>query len=519
MRSSKVTRATLPWTAAAPVAALLACGWPLRALASDPQAAASVRLLDHGNVALDPERDAAGIAHAITNGVTLPVGFQPELTSPEDHDLRVEVSDAAVHADEVYVALASFPQGQTQPRSELRLPLRRVGKSPTFRSQFVRLVGDQVDLHAPGAADRTLLVALRDVVRVSYESSSGSVDQSVHVGRPGNEDGPLAARQVRVAVHVLRMQPGGPPVIGSDPQSALQLVRVELRAASEIWLQCSITFGDPAEAFVEVVDPPPATLLAVADDDGLPAAGGGEIRFMVDALDIGPIVTKRGATPFESAQALATALRGNGFSAEVSRNPRTRHGADASADVLVRHRDGTFVRLAPCADAPLSSDRRQRLSIGSVDLLDGLEEFDNGNAQAGTLEERTLVKALADDDPSTVDVFVVNRFTQATRQGEAFIAASMGAINNAVILDRQGLRQMALAWTLAHEIGHVLLDDPLHPDNVGPDRPWLLMDADNSRGTVNGPKRLRDADCARVRAVARRAKAPLLAPYDAAKAR
>ena len=52
---------------------------------------------------------------------------------------------------------------------------------------------------------------------------------------------------------------------------------------------------------------------------------------------------------------------------------------------------------------------------------------------------------------------------------------------------------------MAHEIGHVLLNQPLHPDNVGPDRPYLLMDSDNNRGTVNGPKRLDAADCQRVR--------------------
>jgi hypothetical protein len=45
-----------------------------------------------------------------------------------------------------------------------------------------------------------------------------------------------------------------------------------------------------------------------------------------------------------------------------------------------------------------------------------------------------------------------------------------------------------------------LLDQPWHPDNLGPDRPWLLMDADASLATVNGPKRLTPAECARIRA-------------------
>jgi hypothetical protein len=76
------------------------------------------------------------------------------------------------------------------------------------------------------------------------------------------------------------------------------------------------------------------------------------------------------------------------------------------------------------------------------------------------------------------------------------------------------LRHLPLAWTLAHELGHELMNDPLHPDNIGPDRPWLLMDADNGRGTVDGPKRLRAEDCERVRQAAISATTPLLLPFD-----
>jgi len=137
-------------------------------------------------------------------------------------------------------------------------------------------------------------------------------------------------------------------------------------------------------------------------------------------------------------------------------------------------------------------------------------------ATSGTLEERTLIKALSDEDPGTLELFVVNRFTHGTRQGEAFIAASGGSIGNVVVLDRNGLRQGNTAWTMAHEAGHVLLDTALHPDNVGPDRPWLLMDADDNRGTASGPKRLTLDDCKRMRHVNGRLGPPsLLTPYDA----
>ena len=47
-------------------------------------------------------------------------------------------------------------------------------------------------------------------------------------------------------VHILRRNAGLPAVIGTDDAAALQLVRAQVRTANEIWLQCELTFGDPA---------------------------------------------------------------------------------------------------------------------------------------------------------------------------------------------------------------------------------------------------------------------------------
>jgi hypothetical protein len=247
-------------------------------------------------------------------------------------------------------------------------------------------------------------------------------------------------------------------------------------------------------------DPPTSALLAVSNEDGLPAAGGGELRLRANTSTIDAGITRAGATPVETALQVAHALSRAGFRVTVTENPATEMGAGRSADVLVRDAHGNLATLAPIDGVPLSRDRRQRLSIGAVDLSDGLTEFNNMTASAGTLEERTLLKALADDDPTTIDLIVVNRFTYGTRQGEAFIESGGGPIANAVILDRVGLRQLHTAFTLPHEIGHVLLNQPYHPDNVGPDAPWMLMDSDSGAGGVTGPKRLTIDECARARA-------------------
>jgi hypothetical protein len=52
---------------------------------------------------------------------------------------------------------------------------------------------------------------------------------------------------------------------------------------------------------------------------------------------------------------------------------------------------------------------------------------------------------------------------------------------------------------LAHELGHVLLDHPFHPNELGERDPTRLLDGSANDGTVLGPKRLTADECARLR--------------------
>mgnify|MGYP003444424001 CR=1 FL=1 len=471
-------------------------------------------LLDGNNRPLDASQDSLAISTFITNGPTLPTDAAYTGTSLAASDVRVQVTDPKAPKG-AFATLESRTRSGAL-RASLRVPLTRPTAALPLRSAYVRLVADEIDQHARGAESRTLRVALRDYVVVRYQNAALTLSQHLRVGEPGDRDAPGSARRASVHIHVLRVSPDGPPVIGRDDADALALMRLQLLAANEIWLQCNLSFGEPSETAMEIVSPPPASMLAVANEDGLPARGAGELRFRVNGRAIGPIPTLAGARPVDTANSIARELERHGFFPQVTENLGTRSGAGRSADVLVRTQSGALVSITPAGPLPLSSDARQSLRIGKVDLGDGIQEFDNMTAQVGSLEERTMIKALADEDPRTIDIFVVNQFTAATRQGEAFIAEPHGPIVNMVLIDRNGLRHAPLAWTLAHELGHVLMNDPLHPDNVGPDRPWLLMDADNGRGTVDGPKRLRSQDCQRMRETARRARFPLLAPFDRA---
>src|SRR5262249_53537391 len=100
------------------------------------------------------------------------------------------------------------------------------------------------------------------------------------------------------------------------------------------------------------------------------------------------------------------------------------------------------------------------------------------------------------------------------RIGESFIYADRGALRDVLIEDRAGLRVDRASFALAHELGHILLDDPGHPDDFGADTPTRLMDADAANASAWGPRRLLGDECARaLRQSGPGAPWPLLRPW------
>ncbi len=476
------------------------------ALDANAQTGPRARWLRGDNRVLDPS-ESAPLSHRVTNDSTL--NRETRFADTSDlEDLRVELTGVASNAVIDSLTVESVDAtGQVRDRQSLAWAR---GADGTARSSFLRLVGDDIDRSAPGVEAHTLRVALGDRVRVAAMINGVGHALEASVGHVGSQDGPTSLREATIRALIVRAAPRGVPVIGKDDADAIAIVRNQINSANQIWLQCFVSFGAPAQSDVSIVDPPPPALLAIADEDGLPARGGGELRLRANGVTIDAGTTRAGAAPIETALQIASALRKAGFRARATENPLTEMGAGRSADVLVRDAQDRLVTLSALEGRPISTDRRQTIAIGSVDLGDGLAEFNNMTASAGSLEERTLIKSLADDDPATIDIFVVNRFSFGTRQGEAFIENGGGPIANVVVLDRVGLRQQHTAFTLPHEIGHVLLNQPYHPDNMGPDAPWMLMDSDSNAGTVTGPKRLTWDECHRARAQSAGALPPLL---------
>jgi hypothetical protein len=382
-----------------------------------------------------------------------------------------------------------------------------------WASAPLRLVIDDVDRDHPLVAERSIKAEVGGAI---VFRSEGHKAQAMRVLGPRSSSvGPIARLRAVLRPLVVRLVPGGAPAIGGTEAGAVAALRAELAAAAGIWGQCGLTFGDPRTLDVKVVDPPPSHLVAIGDDLGI-AASGGEIRLRADGKSL-TVPTVSGETPDRVASDLARVVEKAGLSAVVSPNARIAPGLAPSVDVSIRRRDGTLVGVDAAPGMPLSTDSTLSVRIGSVDLTDGLQHFTDIDAMAGTLEERTLLKALDDGDPATVEIVVVPLFAGGGRIGESFIGSDLSSVRNVVLLDRAGIRARKSSLTLAHELGHVLMDLPGHPDDYQVDTPTLLMDSDAADASPFGPRRLTVEECARVvRQAGPKARVPLLSPWPLA---
>jgi hypothetical protein len=355
----------------------------------------------------------------------------------------------------------------------------------------IRAASDEVDRSHPESSGQSLRadVGGRLIVRSGERKVA-----SIRVGGPrATPLGPIGRYRAKLRVRAVRAVPGGAVPVGGDEAGALELSRREVRVAAGLWGQCGITFGPLADLDVKVVDPPPAHLLAIGCNLGLPASGG-TITLSVAKRRVS-LQTRSGDRPSDVAQAVKAAIVRAGYQATVSPNPRTEAAAFPTVDVLVRDGRGRPATLAPVQGQPLSTDRTLGVCLGLVDLTDGLDHFTDYDSMSGTVEERSLIKGLADDDPTTVEVFVIPSFSEDSRIGESFIVADGSALGSTVVLDRTAVRVGARSFALAHELGHVFLNMPGHPDDYGVDTSSSLMDSDAIDPTVFGPRRPSVDEC------------------------
>jgi hypothetical protein len=371
----------------------------------------------------------------------------------------------------------------------------------------LRLVVDDVDRSHPLVATRSVRAEVGGALVV--RDASGKKLQAIRVSGPrGSSVGSIGRHRLTIHPVVMRLTPGGAPAVGGTDLGAIAALRQELALASATWGQCGISFGPVTQMDVKVVSPPPPYLVAIGDDVGLPASGG-ELRFKIDGRPLS-VTTKKGWSTRQVALELQRTAQRLGLTATLSENARIAPGAAPSVDVAMKRVDGQLatVELVSSSDATLS------VNVGAVDLTDGLQHFGDTDSVAGTLEERALVKSVDDGDPRTIELVVIPFFSGGGRIGESFIASDGSSMRNVVIIDRAGVRARRTSLTLAHELGHVILDEPGHPDDYGIDTPTLLMDSDASDSSPFGPRRLTVDECARaIRQSGPTARLPLLTEW------
>jgi hypothetical protein len=432
----------------------------------------------------------------------------PDDGSPSrDREIAVESLTALGARIDALPKLALSPTPCARPYERVRC----------WASAPLRLVTDDVDRDHPLVVGRSIKAEIGGGI---VFRSEGRKAQMIRVlGPRSSSAGPIGRLRASVRPIVVRVVPGGAPAVGGSDMGAAAAVRMELAAAAAIWGQCGLTFGDTRLLEVKVVDPPPSHIVSLGDDLGIPASGG-EIRLRADGKTI-TVSTAPRERPDRVAAKVARAVERVGLAAVVSPNARIAPGLGSSVDVSLRRKDGTLVAV-DAAGPTLSTDPTLSVRVGSVDLSDGLQHFMDMDAMAGTLEERTLLKAIEDADPATIEVVVVPLFAGGGRIGESFIGSDLSSVRNVVLLDRAGIRATKSSLTLAHELGHVLMDMPGHPDDYGLDTPTSLMDSDAADASPFGPRHVTVEECARmVRQAGPKARVPLLVdwpigpiPYD-----
>lgn len=377
--------------------------------------------------------------------------------------------------------------------AHIRCPKEVAGGLSCKATALIRAVADDVDRNHPLVAERSIRAEVGGALEI-WEAERRL--HAIPVGGPRSTPaGAISRLRGRLRVTIVRDTEGGSVPFGANEADAIELARRQVAWTNALWGQCGVSFGAPEEAIIRVIDPPPPHLLAVGCDLGLPATGG-EARFRIEGRDLHAKLAP-GMSPRAAARVIANTIESAGFVARLSENVRIAPGAYPTVDLLVRRRDGRLARIEPPTSGHVSSDPTMNVCIGEVDLADGLEHFTDVDAAAGTVEERTLIKAFDDAEPGTIEVVLIPAFARGGRIGESFIFTDRSSIRNVVLEDRAGVRADRASFALAHELGHVLLDMPGHPDDFGVDTPTLLMDSDAADLSAFGPRRLGLDECAR----------------------
>lgn len=425
-----------------------------------------------------------------------------------------------------------FPAGAERTARSLVVTCDSVNGGPRHRSCYLRLVVDDTDKNA--RPHQTLLVS--DMAGAGHPEVE-LLDQDLHI-RYEYQSCPRAAgdrcvvaeqtlplrrgRSVRLRPRILRANRTG--VVGTQAngqgddgvigrQDLLDRVLTHVR---RIWAQEEIAFVlDP----VETVDAP-SDMLAISDPDGATSAGTiagapnpGQIGFTLNLHTlgggtatpaVGPLPIPGGQTPLQTAQQIhqaVNALQIAGLTCPAPiENPAIEGNPQGSADVLFSFAPG-YVTLSNLT-AAASQDSAQRAEIVAVDVQSFAVRAGPNNAYAGSGMQRCLYKAFA-TDPRGVNVFVVQNIAGGapplahTLNSQQHLPAPFRPIpdmENCIVIRWEAMDPdlTKKPATLAHEIGHALMDNAEHSMDDNAEGSLLNAATSQTFGDTYDTKRIID---------------------------
>lgn len=403
-----------------------------------------------------------------------------------------------------------FPAGPERDARSLSVVCSSVNGGSRHRSCYLRLVVDRFD-----KAVRPLQTVLVSDMVDGGAPETEILDQDIHVRyeypacpRPAGQRCLLAeqtlplrrGRSVELRLWILRpVRTGivGTVANGLDDggvvtrQSAIDRLQKNVR---RIWAQEEIAFVIDR---VETVDAP-SDMLSISDPQGADSVGQGVIGFTLTLQIVGaqpanhvvaPTAVPAGGSPLQTAQfikGLVDALGIFGLVCTTSQNPAIDGHVGQSADVLFSHPAGyvTLTQLTPTAQ----QDTAQKTTVVSIDLNAFEIRATANNAYVGSGMQRCLYKAHA-TNPQGVNVFVVQSLaggaaplahTLNSQQHLPIQFRPLGGVENCIVISYEAMDPDldVKPATLAHEIGHALIDNAEH--SVDNNAEGSLMNASTS---------------------------------------
>lgn len=309
--------------------------------------------------------------------------------------------------------------------------------------------------------------------------------------RPAGANGPVAARTVvggrsarcesRVVplrVHVVR----GPVTrlpFGRDDAGAEAEAQAALARADSTLAACGIR---TTMSHFAIVTPAPARLLGF----GSPAerfAFSGTLTVAFEGRTLA-VELPEDVSATQAGLMAAIAAREAGIGVRLAYLSRDADGSAAFAELLF--------------DVPIRRVDGERLGVrvAALDLDDGIDAMRPATARTGSAESRALALPYLDADPDTLEVFFVERFADADRLGEAYVASDGGSLAGMMAVTRAGALGGAVTQTIEHELGHLLMDDAEHPPTTAAELPRRVMAGVAGARTGRGFTR---EECARMR--------------------